>query len=134
MYSMPMDDFAALPRSCWAWHGAITPSPVSVTGRLSDIRPEERTTPAGRFVASLGYNFKGKDVLWVDYKNAVSLHRVITNNPKERRLERLASPTPLDRRISYGCINVPANFFDNVVKPTFTRTHGIVYVLPEPCR
>ena len=28
--------------------------------KLSDIRPEERTTPAGRFVASLGYNFNGK--------------------------------------------------------------------------
>jgi hypothetical protein len=99
--------------------------------KLSDIRPEERTTPAGRFVASLGCNFNGKDVLWVDYKNAVSLHRVITTNPKERRLERLATPTPLDKRISYGCINVPANFFDNVVKPAFTRTYGIVYVLPE---
>jgi hypothetical protein len=99
--------------------------------KLSDIRHEERTTPAGRFVASLGYNFKGKDVLWIDYKNAVSLHRVITTNPKERRLERLASPTPLDRRISYGCINVPAKFFDNVVKPTFTGTSGVVYVLPE---
>ncbi len=99
--------------------------------KLSDISPEERTTPAGRFVASLGYNFSGKDVLWVDYKNAVSLHRVITNNPKERRLERLATPTPLDKRISYGCINVPAKFFDNVVKPAFTRTYGIVYVLPD---
>ena len=96
----------------------LTAGDFSVPGignrKLSDIRPEERTTPAGRFVASLGYNFKGKDVLWVDYKNAVSLHRVITTNPKERRLERLASPKPLDRRISYGCINVPAKFFDNV--------------------
>jgi len=113
----------------------LTAGDSSVPGignrKLSDISPEERTTPAGRFVASLGYNFKGKDVLWVDRKNAVSLHRVITNNPKERRLERLASPTPLDRRISYGCINVPAKFFDNVVKPTFTGTRGIVYVLPE---
>jgi hypothetical protein len=99
--------------------------------KLSGIRPEERTTPAGRFVASLGYNAKGKDVLWVDYKNGVSLHRVITTNPKERRLERLATPSPLDKRISYGCINVPAKFFDNVVSPTFTRTRGIVYVLPE---
>ena len=99
--------------------------------KLSDIRPEERTTPAGRFVASLGYNLKGKDVLWVDYKNAVSLHRVITNNPKERRLERLATPGPRDKRISYGCINVPAKFFDNVVSPTFTGKSGIVYVLPE---
>jgi len=99
--------------------------------KMSDIRPEERTTPAGRFVASLGFNFNGKDVLWVDYKNAVSLHRVVTNNPKERRLERLATPSPLDKRISYGCINVPAKFFDKVVKPAFTGTYGIVYVLPD---
>jgi hypothetical protein len=99
--------------------------------KLSDVRPEERTTPAGRFVALLGYNFNGKDVLWVDYDGAVSLHRVVTNNPTEHRLQRLATPTPLDNRISYGCINVPAKFFDNVVSPTFTGTNGIVYVLPE---
>ncbi|HYA40369.1 MAG TPA: hypothetical protein VEF34_03645, partial [Syntrophobacteraceae bacterium] len=98
---------------------------------LSDVRPEERTTPAGRFVASMGYNTHGKDILWVDYKNAVSLHRVITTNPKERRLERLSTPTPRDKRISYGCINVPAKFFDDVVIPAFTGTSGIVYVLPE---
>jgi hypothetical protein len=54
-----------------------------------------------------------------------------TNNPKERRLQRLASPTPLDHRISYGCINVPAKFYNNVVSPAFTSTYGIVYVLPE---
>jgi hypothetical protein len=98
---------------------------------LSDVRPEERTTPAGRFVASLGYNFDKKDVLWVDYNDAVSLHRVVTNNPTERRLQRLATPTPLDNRISYGCINVPAKFFDSVVSPAFTGTSGVVYILPE---
>jgi hypothetical protein len=96
--------------------------------KLSDIRPEERTTPAGRFVASLGYNYNGKDVLWVDYNGAVSLHRVITT---KTRLQRLASPTPLDNRISYGCINVPEKFYNTVVSPTFTGTNGIVYVLPE---
>jgi len=99
--------------------------------KLSDVRPGERTTPAGRFVASVGYNFHGKDVLWVDYDGAVSLHRVITTNPKERRLQRLATPTPFDNRISYGCINVPAKFFNNVVSPAFTGTYGIVYVLPD---
>jgi hypothetical protein len=99
--------------------------------KMSDVRPEERTTPAGRFVASLGYNFHGKDVLWVDYGIAVSLHRVVTTKPAERRLQRLATSTPLDNRISYGCINVPAKFFDNVVSPAFTGTYGIVYVLPE---
>ena len=99
--------------------------------KLADISPEERTTPAGRFVAYLGFNAKRTDVLWVDYKNAVSLHRVITNNPSERRLERLATPAARDKRISYGCINVPANFYDQVVKPAFSGTYGIVYVLPE---
>jgi hypothetical protein len=98
---------------------------------LSTIRPEERTTPAGRFVASLDRNSHGKGILWVDYDSAVSLHPVVNNNPRERRLERLATPTPLDNRISYGCINVPAKFYSNVVNPAFAGTNGIVYVLPE---
>ncbi len=98
---------------------------------LSTIRPEERTTPAGRFVASLDRNLKGKEILWVDYAGAVSLHPVVKGTPLERRLERLTSPSPLDNRISYGCINVPAQFFDKVVRPAFTGTSGIVYVLPE---
>jgi hypothetical protein len=98
---------------------------------LSSIRPEEKTTPAGRFVASLGESTRGEDVLWVDYDGAVSMHRVVTSNAKERRLQRLATSTPLDNRISYGCINVPAKFYENVVSPAFTGTNGIVYVLPE---
>jgi len=97
----------------------------------SDMPPEDRTTPAGRFVAALGRNLRGEDVVWVDYDSAVSLHRVITTQPKERRLQRLATPTPLDNRISYGCINVPARFYEKVVSPAFTGTNGIVYVLPE---
>lgn len=98
---------------------------------MKSIRPEERTTPAGRFTSYLGINFYRKDILWVDYEGAVSLHRVVTNKPEEKRLERLATPTPLDNRISYGCINVPAKFFDKVVKPAFKGVMGIVYVLPE---
>lgn len=101
---------------------------------LSSIRPEERTTPAGRFVAERGISIRGKtteDIVWVDYDSGVSLHRVITGNPRDRRLERLATPTPADNRISFGCINVPAAFYNNVVNPSFTGTSGIVYVLPE---
>jgi len=98
---------------------------------LADVHPKDRTTPAGRFVAALGRNLRGEDVVWVDYDKAVSLHRVITSNPKERRLHRLATPTPKDNRISYGCINVPVAFYETVVSPAFTGTEGIVYVLPE---
>jgi hypothetical protein len=67
----------------------------------------------------------------VDYEAAVDIHRVVTNKPEERRLERLATPTPVDNRISYGCINVPAQFYERVVRPAFTDTDGVVYVLPE---
>jgi len=98
---------------------------------MSSLRPQERTTPAGRFVSALGRNFHGKEILWVNYDDAVSMHPVVTTKPAERRLQRLATPTPLDNRISYGCINVPAKFFANVVRPAFTGTDGIVYVLPE---
>lgn len=99
--------------------------------KLSNIRPEERTTPAGRFVVSLGHNLKGKEILWIDYENAISLHRVVTSNAKERRAERLASPHTHDKRISFGCINVPVAFFDRLVIPAFSGTNGVVYVLPE---
>ena len=99
--------------------------------KLSSIRPDERTTPAGRFVASLDRDIHNKEILWVDYDTAVSLHAVVKGTPKERRAERLASPSPLDKRISYGCINVPVKFYEKVVSPIFTGTNGIVYVLPE---
>jgi hypothetical protein len=98
--------------------------------RLADIAPAERTTPAGRFEASLGNDLE-QDVLWIDYQSALSLHRVIVGTPRDHRAARLASPTPLDNRISFGCINVPAAFFDRVVLPAFTGTVGIVYILPE---
>ncbi len=99
--------------------------------KLSAILPNERTTPAGRFVAYLGRNMQNKEILWVDYDAAISLHPVITSNISERRAERLATATPLDNRISYGCINVPANFFKDVVHRAFAGANGIVYVLPE---
>jgi hypothetical protein len=98
--------------------------------RLATISPEERTTPAGRFVASLGHDFE-QDVLWIDYDAAVSLHRVIVGRPQERRSQRLGSASTLDNRISYGCINVPAAFYDRMIVPAFRGTVGIVYILPE---
>ena len=99
--------------------------------KLSSILPEERTTPAGRFVANLDRNIKGKEILWVDYDTAISLHPVVTGNAKERRAERLATPSPQDNRISYGCINVPPAFFDRVIWPRFGTADAVVYVLPE---
>jgi hypothetical protein len=99
--------------------------------KIADIRPFERTTPAGRFNAELGSNAGGEDILWVDYDAAVSMHRVRPVKASERRLVRLASPTPDDNRISYGCINVPPAFYDGFIQPLFEPRNGIVYVLPD---
>jgi hypothetical protein len=98
---------------------------------MSRIPPEDRTTPAGRFVTAMGRNSHGKEILWLDYENAISMHPVITSRPEQRRAQRLATPTPLDNRISYGCINVPPEFFTDVIHRLFAGTAGIVYVMPE---
>jgi hypothetical protein len=98
---------------------------------MSAILPHERTTPAGRFVSQPGLNSFGEDIVWVDYEAAVSMHRVRAKDPRERRLERLASPTPDDNRISFGCINLPVAFYEDVVKPVLGASRGVVYVLPE---
>ena len=99
--------------------------------RLSAIRPRERTTPAGRFVAAYGWAYGHTKVLWIDYATAISLHPVVTTNPKEQRLRRLKSASAKDNRITYGCINVSAGFYEDVVRRTFTGTRGVVYILPE---
>lgn len=98
---------------------------------LSAIAPADRTTPAGRFVASLGQDLKGQDILWVDYETSLALHRVVKGTPAERRAERLQSPDALDNRISYGCINVPVPFYETHVRPAFKQSSGVVYILPE---
>jgi hypothetical protein len=101
------------------------------TKPLSAIPPQDRTTPAGRFVANLGHDSGKQNTLWVSHKDNIALHRVITGRPKDHRLQRLATPTPLDNRITFGCINVPVDFFEGTVLPAFEGTVGIVYVLPE---
>ena len=98
---------------------------------MDQVRAEEKTTPAGRFISHPGRNASGEEVIWVDYGAAVSMHRVRIVDPKERRLERLATGAAEDRRISYGCINIPVEFFDAVMKPMLGASPAVVYVLPE---
>ncbi|MBL0425388.1 L,D-transpeptidase family protein [Ramlibacter alkalitolerans] len=98
---------------------------------LSEIPEHERTTPAGRFIAQPGEDDTGVDVVWLDYGAAVAMHRVITTFPAQRRPERLASPDPKVRRISYGCINLPIPFYEQVLSPTVRKIGAVVYVLPE---
>ncbi len=99
--------------------------------KMAEIKPGERTTPAGRFQVEPGRNAQGEDIVWIDYDAAVSMHRVRTANKADRRLERLATPSVADNRITYGCVNVPAAFYDVYLQPTLGSVDGVVYVLPE---
>ena len=98
---------------------------------LSQVKPYEKTTPAGRFVAEPGLNASNEDIVWVSYDLAVSMHRVRPLVARERRLERLATLTTDDNRISFGCINLPVTFYENVLKPTVQKYGAVIYVLPE---
>jgi len=98
---------------------------------LTKVAEDERTTPAGRFLAEPGVDDTGVDVVWIDYDSGVAMHRVITTFPEQHRPERLASPNAKDRRISYGCINLPIPFYEQVLSPTVRNLGAIVYVLPE---
>ncbi|WP_333572629.1 hypothetical protein [Sphingomonas sp.] len=101
--------------------------------QLSEIGPAEKTTPAGRFLAKFGLAVGKERVLWVDYYTSVALHPVPEGAAarKEKRRERLASPTPDDNRITFGCINVPSAFYAKLLSPMYRKKGGYVYVLPD---
>jgi hypothetical protein len=70
-------------------------------------------------------------MLWVDLPDAISLHPVMSVSPGEHRLQRIRSPDPRQHRISYGCINVPKLFYDQVVLRALGGGHAVVYILPD---
>ncbi|WP_313317738.1 hypothetical protein [Stenotrophomonas sp.] len=97
---------------------------------LREIPGRDRTTPAGRFIGGFGPSIDAGRVLWVDYESAVSIHPTATGVPAERRVERLASPSPDDNRVTHGCINLSPAFYKQIVAPTFERG-GVFYILPD---
>jgi hypothetical protein len=98
---------------------------------VSQIAPAERTTPSGRFLSQPGRNLQGEQVIWINYSEGLAIHRVRPGNSQEQRRERLASATPLDNRISLGCVVVPVAFYESVISPLLGRSRSVVYVLPE---
>lgn len=96
-----------------------------------DIRPSERTTPAGRFESEPGANLSGEHVIWTDYDEGLAIHRLRPAPAGQRRAQRLDSATPADNRISLGCVIVPVAFYESVVRATLGGRRGVVYVLPE---
>lgn len=97
----------------------------------SEIRPFERTTPAGRFVSEPGRNLDGEHVVWMDYDQGLAIHRLRPGRAQAPRASRLEAASPRDMRVSLGCVVVPVAFYERVVSPVLGRSRGVVYVLPE---
>ena len=107
-------------------------SPGVGSKKLAELGPNEKTTPAGRFLAKFGIPFRGQRVLWVDYSTSVALHPIPMDAAStEQRRARMLSPTPDYNRITFGCINVPKDFYSRVLRPQFQKRGGYVYVLPD---
>lgn len=109
--------------------GDVAPPDIG-TRPLAKVKPHEKVTSAGRYLTEGGRNHKGEDIVWLDYDQALSMHRV-RNVPGESRVRRLQTPTVADNRISFGCVNIPASFYDRYIDPAFSKQKGVVYVLPE---
>jgi hypothetical protein len=99
--------------------------------KLSQISAEQRTTPAGRFVTQWGPSDRHGVMLWVDPIDAISMHPVMSVSASEHRAQRIRSSDPDDHRISYGCINLPKSFYDNVVLTALKGGNAVVYVMPD---
>jgi len=109
--------------------GDVAPPDIGVRP-LSKVRPAEKITSAGRFETTSGVNTHGEDIVWLDYSQALSMHRV-RDVRGEARLARIRNPDPRVRRITFGCVNLPAPFYNRYINPLFARKPGVVYVLPE---
>lgn len=109
--------------------GDVAPPDIG-TRPLSKVKLSEKVTSAGRYVTEGGRNHQGEDIVWLDYNQALSMHRV-RNVKGENRPHRLTTATLSDKRISFGCVNMPPSFYERYIDPLFGKQKGVVYVLPE---
>ena len=99
--------------------------------QLGRLRPEDKTTPAGRFEAAPGENARGEHVVWVDYDSAFAIHRLRPGFAYQTRASRLATSVPTGKRLSWGCVVVPVPFYTQVVERVLGKSRSVVYVMPE---
>lgn len=122
---------AATPVILGAAVGDSSTPGVGERAQNGTLTPEDKTTPAGRYVTQPGRNIDGEHVVWLDYGEALALHRLRPGRSYKTRAARLASSQPQERRLSLGCVVVPVDFYLDVVQPLLGSRSGVVYVLPE---
>lgn len=94
-----------------------------------------KITPAGIFPVKRykADKYGGTVLVFIDgVAAATALHRVYLGNPAQKRDKRILSDDPNVRRITNGCINVPVDFFDEVLEKLPNGT--LLFVLPEQAK
>lgn len=90
-------------------------------------------TPAGIFTlqqeaAPASYGGDLQQFASAPNGDVYAIHRVLTTNPKQNRLGRLASKTAADNRVSLGCINIPIETYNKYLSSGFK---GKLYIIPD---
>lgn len=106
--------------------------PESALNKTVDQTAEsEKVTPAGRFDATVEKSSSyGTSLRFMELPNAnLAMHQTYLGTPAERRQQRLDTPTPTDNYVSYGCINVGAEFYNKHIRKPFSGG-GVMYITP----
>lgn len=117
-------------------NGNVLNSSPALFGKASGDGTAYGQTPAGTFNLThrRGFNQYGGDIqqFGTDSSgNIFAIHRVTTNKPSQKRLQRLASTDPADARISLGCINIPVDIYNKFLSKGFD---GRLYIMPDQGR
>lgn len=89
-------------------------------------------TPSGTFPIKkmISWRLNENMLVYIEGKEAIAaIHPLWNANPDQNRLQRLSSVTPLDNRITGGCINVDSTFYYSVLDHLPDGT--ILTILPE---
>ncbi len=98
---------------------------------ISEVTNADKVTPAGLFRAKGADTVYGKGVVFAEYaRTRLTIHQVFLGNKAEGRQGRMQSESLADHRVTFGCINAPAEFISRVVVPYFGG-ESVIAVLPE---
>jgi hypothetical protein len=98
-------------------------------------RLELKVTPAGRYTVSperdpeYGMVLTINEIKGTDWD--IAIHRVYLGDPRERRAERLHSPDPDGRHITFGCINVDRDTIHTLLRHLAKIRKTPLYILPQ---
>lgn len=98
-----------------------------------------KITPAGQFGLFVdeaeyagGKSLNLRETLDAEDGSYVAVHAAYLGDAKERRGERLKSPSAEDNKISYGCVNTAHDTFLDKVLPNIENFNGgMIFVLPD---